>query len=64
MLIVTGSCIKLGNTSLRHQLNLTNTSLFVKSVQNKASGTEALLYSINDCTTVRTSTVVSTGHIS
>ena len=40
--------------------HLTNTCLLIKSVQNKASGTEALLQSINDCTGARATTITST----
>ena len=43
--------------------HLTNTCLLIKSVQNKASGTEALLHSINDCTGARATTITSTGLI-
>ena len=42
---------------------LTNTCLLIKSVKNKASGTEALLHSINDCTGARATTITSTGLI-
>ena len=43
--------------------HLTNTCLLIKSVQNEASGTEALLHSINDCTCTRATTITSTGLI-
>ena len=42
---------------------LTKTCPFVKFIKNKASGTEALLHSINDCTGARATTITSTGLI-
>ena len=60
--------LKLNRTILAfvpdYRLKFTETCLLIKSVQNKTRGTEALLHSINESTTVRTTIVNRTGHIS